>query len=76
MDPNKFVALGFFSDETAVRRWRTAPEHRRVQMLGRDRLFSHYRLRMADVSRNYDSRRRRDAPPDSRAIHDDPSTNP
>jgi heme-degrading monooxygenase HmoA len=69
-DPNKFVAVGFFADEAAVKRWRTAPEHRRVQTLGRTRLFSRYRLRMADVTRDYDSDRRRQAPRDSRAWHD------
>lgn len=73
-EANKFVAIGFFSDEEAVRRWRTAPEHRRVQTLGRDRLFTGYRLRMANVTRDYDSARRSQAPPDSRSIHDTPTT--
>jgi heme-degrading monooxygenase HmoA len=73
-DPHKFVAIGFFSDEAAVERWRTAPEHRRVQTLGRNRLFSRYRLRMANLTRDYDSERRGQAPRDSRAWHDTPDT--
>ena len=52
-DPHRFVAVGAFSDEDAVARWRTHPAHRRVQRLGRERLFAGYRLRMADVKRDY-----------------------
>jgi len=69
-DPDKFVAIGFFADEAAVTRWRRAPEHRRVQALGRSRLFSRYRLRMANVTRDYDRQARQQAPDDSRAWHD------
>jgi heme-degrading monooxygenase HmoA len=68
-DPNKFVAIGFFADEDAVKDWRRAPEHRRVQALGRTRLFSRYRLCMADVTRDYDSGDRRQARPDSLEWH-------
>jgi len=70
-DPHKFVAVGFFADEAAVKRWRAAPEHRRVQALGRRRLFARYRLRMADVTRDYGTDDRRQTPEDSRAWHDD-----
>jgi heme-degrading monooxygenase HmoA len=69
-EPGKFVAIGFFTDEDAVARWRTAPEHRRVQALGRARLFTRYRLRMAQVTRDYDSDDRAQAPSDSRAWHE------
>ena len=68
-EPGKYVAIGFFSDEDAVARWRRAPEHRRVQALGRTRLFTRYRLRMAHVTRDYDSDDRAQAPRDSRAWH-------
>jgi heme-degrading monooxygenase HmoA len=66
-DPHKFVAIGFFADEAAVTRWRTAPEHRRVQALGRARLFTRYRLRMANVTRDYGTDDRSQAPDDSQA---------
>jgi heme-degrading monooxygenase HmoA len=69
-DANKFVAIGFFEDEAAVTRWRTAPEHRRVQALGRQRLFTRYRLRMADVTRDYGTHDHRQTPADSRAWHE------
>lgn len=70
-DPHKFVAIGFFADEAAVTRWRTAPEHRRVQALGRARLFTRYRLRMANVTRDYGTDNHSQTPDDSRAWHDD-----
>ena len=44
-EPGKYVALGFFRDESAVTAWRTHPGHRRVQQLGRERFFTGYRLR-------------------------------
>lgn len=72
-DPHRFVAIGFFADEAAVMRWRTAPEHRRVQVLGRKRLFASYRLRMANVIRDYGTDDHRQAPDDSRIWHNGPA---
>lgn len=69
-DDNKFVAIGFFDDEHAVTAWRNTPEHRRVQALGRRRLFTSYRLRMADVIRDYSATDRTQAPQDSRRAHE------
>lgn len=68
-EPGKFVAIGFFRDEEAVRAWRNAPQHRRVQELGRHRFFTGYRLRMAEVVRDYDGHHRAEAPADSRQFH-------
>ncbi len=69
-EPGKFVAVGFFDDEEAVTEWRNRPEHRQVQALGRSRLFTNYRLRMAEVVRDYGPDDRDQAPADSRAAHD------
>jgi heme-degrading monooxygenase HmoA len=69
-EPGVFVAIGYFRDETAVTTWRNTAEHRRVQTLGRDRLFSSYRLRMAEVVRDYGPADRAEAPVDSRVFHD------
>lgn len=69
-DENKYVALGFFDDEAAVTNWRNTREHRQVQALGRNRLFTSYRLRMADVTRDYTATDRTQAPRDSRAAHE------
>ena len=41
-EPGKLVSIGYFADEKAVAAWRNTPEHRRVQELGRKRLFTDY----------------------------------
>lgn len=69
-EPGKFVALGFFDDEGAVARWRNHPAHRRAQELGRNRYFTNYRLRMAELVRDYGPTDRVDAPVDSNAHHE------
>lgn len=68
-DPAKILALGFFRDEESVRAWRNLPEHRNAQLLGRERFLTDYRLRMADVTRDYSMRQREQAPADSQAVH-------
>jgi heme-degrading monooxygenase HmoA len=69
-EPGAFVAIGFFRDEGAVTTWRNTTEHRRVQSLGRDKLFSNYRLRMAEVVRDYGPSERAGAPFDSQVFFD------
>lgn len=68
--PGRFVAIGYFSDEDAVARWRNLPVHRRAQTLGRNRFFTGYRLVMAHVLRDYTHALRDTAPADSRRAHD------
>lgn len=68
-EPGKYVAIGFFRDESAVEAWRNTPAHRRAQALGRSRFFTNYRLRMATVVRDYGPDDRRQAPVDSRRAH-------
>ncbi|MEV5710920.1 antibiotic biosynthesis monooxygenase [Actinoallomurus sp. NPDC052274] len=70
-DPGRFVAIGYFRDEEAVAAWRNTPAHRRAQALGRHRFFTDYRLRMAEVIRDYGPRDRAEAPADSRRAHDE-----
>ncbi len=67
--PGKFVAIGVFDDETAVTTWRNHSAHRHAQQLGRNRYFGDYRLRMAEVIRDYGPRDRSAAPVDSNAYH-------
>ncbi len=69
-DPKKILVLGFFRDEEAVGAWRNIAEHRQAQLLGRQLFFTDYRLRMADVSRDYGMKDREQVPEDSRSIHD------
>jgi heme-degrading monooxygenase HmoA len=70
--PGKILSLSFFEDEEAVRRWRTLAAHRGAQSTGRKGLLADYRLRVADVVRDYGLRDRDQAPADSLAVHDPP----
>ncbi len=68
-DPDKFLSLSFFEDEAAVARWRVQSNHRDTQGAGRAGIFSDYRLRVADVLRDYGLNERDQAPRDSRMCH-------
>lgn len=68
-DPTKLLSLSFFDDEAAITRWRNGPEHRKTQSAGRAGIFENYRLRIADVSRDYGLHDRRQAPKDSKVHH-------
>jgi len=52
-DEGKILSLSFWRDETAIAAWRNQAEHRVVQKKGRDGIFKDYRLRVAEVSRDY-----------------------
>jgi heme-degrading monooxygenase HmoA len=60
--PGKVLSLSFWRDEEAVRQWRTAPEHREAQRAGRATIFADYRIRVADVLRDYGKNERGEAP--------------
>jgi len=64
--PDKILSLSFWRDEAAVAAWRNRPEHRGAQGLGRARIFRDYRLRIAEVVRDYGKENRAEAPADSR----------
>ena len=68
-DPRKLLSLSFFRDEAAVAAWRALPRHRAAQALGRNGLFDDYRLRIAEVVRDYGLDARHEAPEDSRRAH-------
>jgi heme-degrading monooxygenase HmoA len=67
--PDKVLSLSFWRDEEAVRRWRELDAHRNAQQAGRGRHFADYRLRVAQVLRDYGMGEREQAPADSRARH-------
>jgi len=69
--PGKLLSLSFWRDEASVAQWRNLPAHRRVQSAGRDHVFADYRLRIADVVRDYTMHDRDQAPEDSRRQHGD-----
>ena len=69
-DPDRVLSLSFWRDEEAVKAWRNTDEHRAAQRAGRGGIFEGYRLRIADVVRDYGlDERREEAPNDSRAAH-------
>jgi heme-degrading monooxygenase HmoA len=68
-NPDKLLSLSFFRDEEAVARWRQLEAHRAAQSAGRGSLFRDYRLRIAQVVRDYGMNEREQAPADSRAVH-------
>jgi len=67
--PGKFVSLSFWRDEAAVAEWRRVAEHRVAQARGRGHIFTDYRLRVAEVARDYGMHHREQAPADSRERH-------
>ena len=69
-EPGKILSLSFFRDEAAVRAWRSTNEHRVAQTKGRSEVFADYRLRVADVIRDYGKNHRAQVPNDSREVHD------
>lgn len=69
--PGRFLSLSAWRDEEAVRRWRNLSSHREAQRLGRAGIFRDYRLRVAEVVRDYGLTERAGAPADSRAAHPD-----
>ena len=67
--PGKILSLSVWRDEEALASWRKLPEHRAMQKLGRESYFADYRLRVAEVDRDYGMKERDEAPPDSRAVN-------
>ena len=63
----KFLSLSFWRDETAVKAWRNCGEHRQAQQQGRDSIFKHYRLRVAEIQRDYSMLDREQVPTDTQA---------
>lgn len=65
--PDRILSLSFWRDEDAVARWRNEEAHRTAQARGRATIFRHYRLRVAQVVRDYGLHDRDGAPADCRA---------
>ena len=65
----KFVSLSFWRDERSVRKWRNLQKHREAQKKGRGGIFGSYRLRIAEVLRDYTMDERAQAPDDSVKVH-------
>jgi heme-degrading monooxygenase HmoA len=63
-DKGKILSLSFWRDEEAVKAWRNQPEHQTAQKAGRGGIFRDYRLRVAQVMRDYGMNAREQAPTD------------
>lgn len=49
----KFVSLSFWRDENAVKAWRAQTGHQAAQREGKESVFKDYRIRVAEVVRDY-----------------------
>jgi len=67
--PGKVLSLSFWRDEAAVATWRNIEAHRAAQSAGRAEVFRDYRLRIAQVVRDYGMTERGQAPKDSREAY-------
>ena len=67
--PARRLSLSFWRDEAAIREWRNLEQHRAAQQAGREGIFADYRLRVAEVLRDYTLHDRATAPADSRQRH-------
>ena len=52
--PGRYVSLSYWRDEAAVAAWREQAEHRAVQAEGKASVFARFRIRVAEVVRDYD----------------------
>lgn len=67
--PDKLLSLQFWRDDASLTAWRNLEAHRAAQSAGRRTMFRDYRLRIAEVTRDYGLKEREQAPADSRAAH-------
>jgi heme-degrading monooxygenase HmoA len=51
---DKYLSLSFWRDGAAVEAWYRRPNHRSAQSEGRTSVFRDYRIRVAQVIRDYD----------------------
>lgn len=68
-DPSKILSLSFWEDERSVAQWRNLEEHRIAQSKGRGSLFSSYRIRVGNITRDYSLSEREQTPKDSQEAH-------
>ena len=54
-NPETFLSLSFWQDEMSIKQWRENFEHQIAQKKGKEGLFLHYRIRVANVMRDYDN---------------------
>ncbi len=65
LEVDKVLSLSFWEDEASIETWRNVMEHRTAQKSGKGSLFESYRIRVAEVARDYTNNSRHNAPEDS-----------
>lgn len=68
-EPEKILSLSFWESEAAIEAWRNLEVHRSAQAKGRASILDFYRLRVANVIRDYGLDTRNETPKDSRDYH-------
>ena len=53
MIEGKFVTLFYFRDRESIEAWRRDADHLRLQEQGKEKIFSWYRIRVAEIERQY-----------------------
>ena len=48
------ITVSYWQDEEAVKAWKAVAQHALAQKLGKERWYTHYRLRVAKVERAYE----------------------
>jgi heme-degrading monooxygenase HmoA len=64
-DESKVLSLSIWRDEAAIAAWRNFALHREAQAKGRAGIFFDYRIRVAEVLRDYSMTKRGEAPDDA-----------
>jgi len=64
VEEGKILSLSFWTNESAIKKWRNVMEHRLAQQKGKEALFHSYRIRVAEVVRDYTESDRNEAPED------------
>ena len=70
VDEEKILSLSFWRDERAIAEWRNVIEHRNAQKKGKDSLFHSYRIRVAEVKRDYSAVDRNETPIVSKLVRE------
>lgn len=68
-NPEKILSLSFWENEESIRQWRNLEMHRIAQAKGRAGIFADYRLRVANMQRDYGMNDREQVPSDSKNFH-------
>ena len=58
----KYLSVSFWRDENALNQWREHLGHRDAQEKGLNEIFRNYRIRVAEVIRDYGKDDRKEAP--------------